>query len=84
MMSYNLRAGAKGRHSNANVVAEADSKAVDVDGIDDIVATGSIHETGEHSQRKTYVVRLQAGFRWHRHRIIFVNSAHTARWSSKL
>jgi len=63
-MSYNLRAdakGRKGRRSNANVVAEAKAKAIEGEGMDDVVATGSLHETGEHDQRKTNLIRPRAG-----------------------
>jgi hypothetical protein len=65
MMSYNLRAGAKGRQgrrSNANVVvvASSEAEAVEVEDMDDVMVAASLHETGEHSQRKNYLIRPRA------------------------
>jgi hypothetical protein len=54
MMSYNLRADAKGRQgrrSNANaVVAPSEAEVVERDDV--MAAAASLHETGEHGQRK--------------------------------
>ena len=56
IMSYNLRADAKGRQgrrSNANVVVvSSEVKSVEGEGMDDIEGAASLNETGESTAKK--------------------------------